>query len=172
MCVLYYCLSLSLQGLFPTLIVSLLSRKEKPHFFIDSRSPVFPRQLRYAVSLYSEDLFGSIFLCDNLKSIEIIFTGLTRHCCALHEVILECLSASAELLSYDMKALEISALVRCKRDHRLAASNDEPHPITVCHTEDPPVVGCSLEPHLHPIPIDNETQNCWLIGTYTSMIFF
>ncbi|XP_019863910.1 PREDICTED: uncharacterized protein LOC109593121, partial [Amphimedon queenslandica] len=80
---------LVLQGLFPTLIVSLLSRKEKPHFFIDSRSRNFPQQLRYAVKLYSEDLFGSIFLCDNLKSIEIIFTGLTRHCYTLRQVILE-----------------------------------------------------------------------------------
>ncbi|XP_019860491.1 PREDICTED: uncharacterized protein LOC109588814 [Amphimedon queenslandica] len=61
-----------------------------------------------------------------------------------------------------MKALEISALVRCKRDHRLAASNDEPHPITICHTEDPPVVGCSLENDLEPVAIDNERQNCWL----------
>ena len=172
MCVLYYCLSLTLQGLFPTLIVSLLSRKEKPHFFIDSRSPVFSRQLRYAVNLYSEDLFGSIFLCDNLKSIEIIFTGLTRHCYTLRQVILECLSASAELLSYDMNALEISALVRCKRDHRSAASNDEPHPITVCHTEDPPVVGCSLERHISPIPIDNERQSCWLIGKYFNDYLF
>ena len=171
MCVLYYCLSLSLQGLFPTLIVSLLSRKEKPHFFIDSRSPVFPRQLRHVVKLYSEDLFGSIFLCDNLKSIEIIFTGLTRHCYTLRQVILECLSASAELLSYDMNALDISARVRCKRDHRSAASNDEPHPITVCYTEDPPVVGCSLESDLCPIPIDNDRQSCWLIGKHFKNYF-
>ena len=150
----------------------LLSRKEKPHFFIDSRSPVFPRQLRHVVKLYSEDLFGSIFLCDNLKSIEIIFIGLTRHCYTLRQVILECLSASAELLSYDMNALEISALVRCKRDHRSAASNDEPHPITVCHTEDPPVVGCSLENDFEPIQIDNEGQNCWLISRYQLTILY
>ncbi|XP_019861827.1 PREDICTED: uncharacterized protein LOC109590346 [Amphimedon queenslandica] len=147
------------QGLFPTLIVSLLSRRDKPHFFIDSRSPLFPRQLRHAVKLFSERLFGSIFLCDNLKSIEIIFTGRTRHCYTLHQVILECLSASAELLSYDMKAL-IS--VRCMRHHTLAASNDEPHPITVCDTEYPPVVGCSLENDHSPIPIDNKRQYCWL----------
>ena len=163
-CVLYYCLSLSLQGLFPTLIVSLLSRKEKPHFFIDSRSPVFPRQLRYAVRLYSEDLFGSIFLCDNLKSIEIIFTGLTRHCYALREVILECLSASAELLSYDMKALEISTLVRCTCKHTIPANDSDPHPITISYKETPPVIGCSVEAALPVVPLNNEKQSCWLIG--------
>ena len=165
MCVLYYCLSLSLQGLFPTLIVSLLSRKEKPHFFIDSRSRNFPQQLRYAVNLYSEDLFGSIFLCDNLKSIEIIFTGLTRHCYTLRQVILECLSASAELLSYDMNALEISAHVRCNRKHIILANDSDPHPITISYKESPPVIGCSVET-LPVVQLNNEKQSCWLLSKY------
>ncbi|XP_019857439.1 PREDICTED: uncharacterized protein LOC109585754 [Amphimedon queenslandica] len=158
---------LVLQGLFPTLIVSLLSRKEKPYFFIDSRSKNFPQQLRYAVSLYSEDLFGSIFLCDNLKSIEIIFTGLTRDCYTLRQVILECLSASAELLSYDMKALKISALPRCTRKHTILANDSDPHPITISYKETPPVIGCSVET----LPVEllnNEKQSRWLLDSCTS----
>ena len=167
MCVLYYCLSLSLQGLFPTLIVSLLNWKEKPHFFIDSRSPLFPRQFRYAVNLYSEDLFGSIFLCDNLKSIEIIFTGHTRHCYTLRQVILECLSASAELLSYDMNALEISAYVRCNRKHTILANDSYPHPITISYKETSPLTGCSVE-GLPLVPL-NKKQSSWLIGKRCGM---
>ena len=165
MCIVLLSLSYSLQGLFPTLIVSLLSRKEKPHFFIDSRSRNFPQQLRYAVNLYSEDLFGSIFLCDNLKSIEIIFTGLTRHCYTLRQVILECLSASAELLYYDMNALEISALVRCNRKHIILANDSDPHPITISYKETPPVIGCSVET-LPVVQLNNEKQSCWLISKY------
>ena len=146
--------------------MSLLSRKEEPCFFIDSRSPVFPRQLRHAVKLYSEDLFGSVFLCDDYKLIEVYFTGRPQHCRLLRKVILEGLSASAEVLGYDEKTLNISALVHCHRQHIIATNNKEPHSITISYKRDTPEVGCSIETGLYTITVNDisEKQSCWLIG--------
>ena len=135
-----------MQGLFPTLVVTLLSRKEEPRFCIDSCTDNFPRQLRHAVKIRSEFLFGSVFLCDEYRSIEIYFTGPPEHCYLLHQVILEALRASADTLAYDVSALEISALVRCCRKHILPANDTKPHLITIPPYErNPPVVGCSVE---------------------------
>ena len=144
--------------------MSLLSREEEPHFFIDSRSDNFPRQLRHAVKLYSEDLFGSVFLCDEYSSIEVHFTGHPRHCYLLRKVILEGLSASAEILGYDEKKLKISALVHCtQKCHIKAANNDRPHSITFSDKHNPPLIGCSVE-DLPVIELIDERQSCWLIG--------
>ena len=151
--------------------MSLLSRKEEPCFFIDSRSPVFPRQLCHAVKLYSEDLFGSVFFCDDYKLIEVYFTGRPQHCRLLRKVILEALSASAEVLGYDEKTLNISALVHCHRQHIIATNNKEPHSITISYKRDTPEVGCSIETGLHTITVNDisDKQSCWLIGkTYTA----
>ena len=159
----FFSLSFLLQALFPTLIVCLLSRQEEPHFFIDSCSPTFPRQLRHAVKLYSEELCGSVVLCDNIESIEVYFTGLPKHCYRLRKVILKALLAGAELLSYDNNVLETSALVCCSRKHEMVDSDKKPHPVKVFPKESPLMVGCSLETGLSPVTLD-ERQSCWLIG--------
>ena len=143
--------------------MSLLSRKEKPHFFIDSRTSNFPNQLRYAVKLYSEDLVGSVFVCDKYKSIEVYFTGLPKHCYLLRQVILQALSTSAETLAYDLETLKFSALIYCTRKHMLPANDRKPHPITISFRESPPVIGCSVEV-LPVATLTDERQSCWLIG--------
>ena len=81
--------------------MSLLSRDEEPYFYIISGSDNFLRQLQHAVKLNSEDLFGSVFLCEEYNSLEVYFTGHPRHCYLLRKVVLEGLSASAEILGYD-----------------------------------------------------------------------
>ena len=158
-----YC-HLSLQGLFPALIVSLLSRQEEPFFGIDSGSLSFPKQLRHAVKLYSEDIFGSIIMCENYQSIEIYFTGLCEHCCRLRKVILEGLSASAKVLRYNVNALDVSANVRCNRKHSIPDNDKEPHPITISYKTNPPAIGCSKESDLPVIFKVTEKQECWLKG--------
>ena len=162
----YYYFSLFVQGLFPTLIVSLLSRKEEPFFFIDSRTSEFPQQLRHAVKLYTEDLFGSVFLCENYESIEVYFTGLPQHCYLLRKVILEGLSFSAEVLQYDEEKLNMSALVRCNRKHILSVHDEKSHPITISYKRNPPEIGCSMQTSLPTITINelNKKKSCWLIG--------
>ena len=152
--------------MFPALIVSLLSRQREPLFYIDSFSSDFPKQLRHAVKLYSEDLFGSVFLCEDYKWIEVYFTGRPQHCCLLRKVILEGLSASAGVLGYDEEALDVSALVRCNRKHIIAANDNVPHPITLSRKMNPPAIGCSMESGLPTISMSNidERQSFWLIG--------
>ena len=149
--------------------MSLLSREEEPYFFIDSGSDNFPRQLRHAVKLNSEDIFGSVFLCEEYSSIEVYFTGHPRHCYLLRKVVLEGLSASAKTLGYDREKLKISAFVRCTRqDHFVAANNDRSHSITFSDKQNPPLVGCSVE-DLPVIELIDERRICWLIGkSYTA----
>ncbi|XP_019853695.1 PREDICTED: uncharacterized protein LOC109583010 [Amphimedon queenslandica] len=154
---------LVLQGLFPALIVSLLSRQEEPCFFIDSRSPDFPKQLRHAVKLYSEDLFGSVFLYEEYKSIDVYFTGPSQHCYILRKVILEGLKTSSVILGYDEKILKISALVHCNRKHIIDTNDKVPHPITISYKVSPPAIGCSIETSLQTIALTNDRQSCWLI---------
>ena len=146
------------------MIVSLLNRLEEPCFFIDSRSPDFPNQLRHAVKLYSEDLFGSVFLCEEYSSIEVYFTGPPQNCYLLRKAILEGLSASADVLGYDEKSLGVSALARCNRKHILPDNDTKSHPITISYNVEPPAIGCSIETSLQTIALDDERQSCWLIG--------
>ena len=152
--------------MFPALIVSLLSRQKEPLFYIDSFSSDFPNQLQHAVKLYSEDLFGSVFLCEDHKWIEVYFTGPHQHCCLLRKVILEGLSASAGVLRYDEEALDVSALVRCNRKHIIAANDNVLHPVTLSKKINPPAIGCSMESGLPTVSINDidERQSFWLIG--------
>ena len=99
------------------MVVSLLSHKEDPYFFIDCPSDdFFPRQLRHAVKLYSEDLFGSIFLCEEYESIEVYFDVPRKHYYVLRKVILKALEASAKTLDYNEKQLKVSAIVKLRSD--------------------------------------------------------
>ena len=143
--------------------MSLLSRQEKPFFNIDSSSSS-SKQLRHAVKLFSEDIFGSIIMCENYQSIEIYFTGPPQHCCCLHKVILEGLSASAKVLRYNENALDVFAHVRCNREHLIPDNDKEPHPITISYETNPPAIGCSKESDLPVTFKVTEKQKCWLKG--------
>ncbi|XP_019856438.1 PREDICTED: uncharacterized protein LOC109584972 [Amphimedon queenslandica] len=158
-----------LQGLFPTLIVSLLSRQKEPFFFIDSKSPFFPKQLRHAVKLYSEDLFGSIIFVDEVKYIEVYFTGSTKDCYHLRSVILEGLSVSAAALAYNEEELEISAVTYCHHNHRRRETKKTPHPISISYKRNPPEISCSIETDLPSIELTDKRQSCWLIGSVNSI---
>ena len=155
--------------MFPTLIVSLLSRTDKPHFFIDSRSKAFPRQLRYAVKLYSEDLFGAVLLVDRFDIIEVYYTGHTDNCFLLRQIILNAVSSSADLLRYDVK---IDANVSCTREHIVSINDTRLHPVSISWQRSPPLIGCSVESELCPLELTNERQRCWLLGksNYTNML--
>ena len=151
------------------MIVSLLGRQERPHFFIDSKSPFFPKQLQHAVKLYSEDLFGSLVLVDEYKYIEVYFTGNSKDCSHLRSVILEGLSASAAALAYNEETLEISAVTYCHQKHRRRETERTPHPINISYKKNPPEIRCSIEIDLPPIELTDERQSCWLLGKLFSM---
>ena len=155
------------------MIVSLLSRKEEPFFFIDSSTTEFPQQLRHAVKLYTEDLFvGSVLLCENVGSIEVYFTGQPRHCYSLRKVILEALSVSAKVLQYDEEKLNMSALVCCNHKHILPANDKKIHPIAISYKTNPPKIGCSVETSPTITVNDlSKKQSCWLVGKSIHLIF-
>ena len=122
------------------MVVSLLSRNQKPRFFIDcpSDNDFFPSQLRHAVKLYSEDLFGSIFLCEEYESIEVYFDVPRKHYYVLRKVILEALEVSAKKLDYDKEHLKVPAIVKLRSD---------------THDSDPSsMLHCK---HIHTYTVDN-----------------
>ena len=103
------------------MVVSLLSREEDPYFSIDrpSDDDFFPRQLRHAVKLYSENFCGSVILCEDSKSIEVYFDVPHKHYYVLRKVILEALEASADIetLHYNKEQLKVSAIVKPTKKH-------------------------------------------------------
>ena len=145
--------------MFPALVVSLVSRRENPHFFIDSRSPRFPRQLRYAVKLYSDDLVGSVLLIDRIKYIEVFFTGFASNCPALYGVIQQAIVSCGELLGYDELKIDLS--LSCKREDHCPTS--APHSMKVTPFDEKYYGSCTLETELAPLPL-TERQLCWLNG--------
>ena len=92
------------------------SNKDPPYFYFDcpSDDDIFPRQLRHAVKLYSEDLSGSIFFCEEYESIEVYFDVPRKHYYVLRKVILEALEVSAKKLGYDKEQLKVSAIVKLR----------------------------------------------------------
>ena len=98
------------------MVVSLLHRKKEPCFSIKfvPDDDFFPRQLRHAVKLYSEDLSGSIFLCEEYESIEVYFDVPRKHYYVLHKVILKELKKSAETLHYNEEQLKVSATLKLR----------------------------------------------------------
>lgn len=150
------------QGVFPAVVVSLVGKKEKPKFFIDSRSPNFPRQLRYAILLYSDDLFGSILLVDRFYWMEVYYNGLPKNCFQLRKVICEAITTCAKILAYDEDTLNAEVSVPCQREHRL--KGHKLHPVILSLNEDPPAVRCSIEKDLPTLVLTDIRQTCWLVG--------
>ena len=147
--------------MFPAVVVALLSRKETPLFSLDSRSPTFPRQLRYAVKLYSEDLLGSMLLVDTFNWIEVYYTGLTENCPVILEIIKIAVSSCAKILAYDNLVLNCMVTVPCQLKHRFKETNPKMHPVTISFMKTPPIIGCSIETELPLVPLTNCRQSCW-----------
>ena len=150
-------------------MVALADRTESPQFDIDSCSIAFPRQLRYAVLLYSEDLFGSILLVDRFYWIEVYYNGLTKDCFKLRKVICEAISACTDILAYDEGALKAEVSVPCKQEH--SESGYKLHPVIISWGHDPPLMRCSIEKQLPTLQLIDERQTCWLIGEYKILAY-
>ena len=150
--------------MFPAVVVALVDRTESPQFDIDSCSIAFPRQLRYAVLLYSEDLFGSVLLVDRFYWIKVYYNGVTKNCFKLRKVICEAISACAEILAYDEGALKAEVSVPCKQEH--SESGHKLHPVIISWDHDPLLIRCSIEKQLPTLELIDERQTCWLISEF------
>ena len=158
--------------MFTALVVAIVSRQDKPLFFIDSRSPTFPRQLRYAVLLYSEDLFGSILLVDRLYWLEVYYNGLNENCFQLRCIICEAISTCTDILAYDKDAIIAQVTVPCQQKHLLSIHDNKLHPVVLSMDKDPPIIRCSVEKELPTLKLTDERQTCWLIGELKNKIWY
>ena len=153
--------------MFPAVVVALVSRKEKPQFYInhETRSSTFPTQLRYAILLdTSVDLFGSVLLVDRFYWIEVYYTGLIKNCFQLRQVICEAISTCADILAYDKVALKAEVSVSCQQVH--LKTEYKLHPALISYEDEPPSIRCSIEKNLPTLQLTNERQKCWLIGKF------
>ena len=149
--------------------MALVSKRDKPQFFIDSRSPTFPRQLRYAVLLYSEDLFGSVLLVDRFYWLEIYYNGLSENCFQLRNIICKAISTCADILAYNKDAIIAQVTVPCQQKHISSVHDNKLHPVVLSMDKDPPIIRCSIEKELPTLRLTDERQTCWLIGKIKSI---
>ena len=150
--------------MFPAVVVALVDRTERPQFDIDSCSIAFPRQLRYAVLLYSEDLFGSVLLVDRFYWIEVYYNGVTKNCFKLRKVICEAISACSDILAYDEGVLKAEVSVPCKQEH--SESEHKLHAVIISWDHDPLLIRCSIEKQLPTLELIDGRQTCWLISEF------
>ena len=92
------------QGLFPALIVSLLSREKAPKF--DNSLPGSDNfQFRNAISLACSSFAGAILLVDSIYRLELFYTGPSNKCYHIYEAVKEGIKAVVKKFHY-MQSLE------------------------------------------------------------------
>ena len=92
------------QGLFPALIVNLLSRKDSPKFDI-SLSGSGNLQFRNAISLGCPSFAGAVLLVDGIYWLELFYTGPSNKCYNIYEAVKEGIKAVVKKFHY-MQSLE------------------------------------------------------------------
>ena len=92
------------QGLFPALIVSLLSRKDSPKFD-NSLLGSDNFQFRNAISLACPSFAGAILLVDSIYRLELFYTGPSNKCYRIYEAVKEGIKAVVKKFHY-MQSLE------------------------------------------------------------------
>ena len=145
----------------------------KPQFFInrETRLSTYSTQLRYAILFdTSVDLFGSVLLVDRFYWIEVYYTGLTKNCFRLRQVICEAISTCADILAYEEGALKAEVTVSCQQEHQ--KTGYKLHPVLISYEDDPPSIRCSIEKNLPTLQLTNERQKCWLIGKFRKKYYF
>ena len=86
------------QGLFPALVVNLLSRKSSPQFDLESSSGNL--QYRNAIHLSCIGPGGAILLVDAIYWLEIYYSGPAEKCCIIRHSIKEGIKAVVKKFQY------------------------------------------------------------------------
>lgn len=128
----------------------------------DSKRRNFRPQLRYAVSLYSDDLSASLLLVDRFYWMEVYFNGQKEHCFQVRKVIYEAISACSSILAYDQEALNVEVTVFCEQVHMI--NDHKLHPAILSIENNLINARCSIEKDLPMTELANERKTCWLIG--------
>lgn len=153
-----------------TSVIAMLhsSQLQKCKFEIDSNSRAFPKQLRYAVKLYSHSLNGSVLLIDAHKWLEVYFTGITEGKDSsyvlksiLHKAILRC----AKVLSYDKLEVEFGVLCGC--DH-CGYEVPKHHPAHIYVSAKQVEATCTEMNELSPVILTDDRYTKWFISEETT----
>ena len=145
--------------MFPAAVVAILNRKEAPLFTLACLDAQFPRQLRYAVKLRSENPAGSLLLVDTILWMEVYWTGRHNECSILESVVTTAISSCAEPLAYHPSALKCQHAILCNAKHRHQKDLSPVHParVTVGNYK----ASCTEQNTLTPFDL-TERSLCWM----------
>ena len=122
------------QGLFPALVVNLLSRKSSPKFNLESSSSTH-LQYRNAIRLSCTGLGGAVLLVDAIYWLEIHYSGPAEKCCIIRKCIKEGIDAVVKKFQYkpilSIPQENFHCTIHKTTDH-LCCPNDTKKKVTCC----------------------------------------
>ena len=124
------------QGLFPALVVRILSRKSFP-IFVLSPPQVDKPQYCNAICLSCISLGGAVLLVDAINWLKIFYSGPTNECYNIRQVIKESIDAVADKFNYicSLKYPKEQLLCSiCKTTEHLCCLNEKKKKVTCCNT--------------------------------------
>ena len=105
-------------------------------------------------------------LIDEYTFIEVYFTGLSKDCYHIRQVVLDALRTRSDIVAYEDDKIQFTAGMYCLRKHATHIADTTPHPITIAYHKNPPAIGCSMETDLPPLELSDERMKCWLISKW------
>ena len=152
------------QGLFPALVVNLLSRKSSPKF---SLTHADKPQYRNAIRLACTNLGGAVLLVDAIYWLEVLYTCPHNECHHIRKAIKEGVSAVVDKFHYldDLKCPE-----EC---FHCSICNTTEH---FCHlSEDKPILICCKDDTNDPVRINRTRQQPWFVveeGGFLTTLYY
>ena len=114
------------QGLFPAVVVHLLTRQEAPFFKHPlHKTEQFPCQLRNAVRLSCTTLGGAILIVDSHRWLEIYYSGEPSMCPSVRKAVIDAILLAGERLHYADLLVSMQEGFLC---YLCRESDHHPHP--------------------------------------------
>ena len=124
------------QGLFPALVVNILSRKSSPTFAL-SPPQADKSQYRNVICLSCHSLGGAVLLVDAIYQLKIFYSGPRNECYNIRQVIIEGIDAVVDKFHYicSLKYPKEQLLCSiCKTTEHLCCLNEKKKKVTCCNT--------------------------------------
>ena len=138
------------QGLFPALVVNLLSRQCSPKFIL---SQTDKPQYRNAIRLACTSLGGAVLLIDAIYWLEVLYTCPQNECHHIREAVKEGISAVVDKFHY------LDNLKYPEECFHCLICNTTEH---LCHlSEDKPILTCCKDDTTDPVHINKTHQLPW-----------
>ena len=119
------------QGLFPALVVNLLTRKSSPQFDLESSNP----QYRNAIQLDCIGPGGAVLLVDAIYWLEIYYSGPSNKCCVIRHSIKEGVKGVVKKFQYKLTLSIPQECFHCmihKTSDHLCCPNEDQKKLTCC----------------------------------------